>query len=139
MRIALISCTKLKETKPCVAANMYLPSPLFKKARKYVGAHYNRWYILSAEYGLLMPTHWVHPYDKTLNNMLADSIKEWSEMVFTDILSIRPTEVDFYAGERYRKYLIPLLEAESIKCNVPLKGMGIGEQLSWYKSKEESE
>jgi hypothetical protein len=139
MKIALISCTKLKETKPNFAANMYMPSPLFQKARKYVGARYNHWYILSAEYGLLMPTMWIHPYDRTLNNMPADLIKEWSEMVFRDIQSIRPTEVDFYAGERYRKYLFPLLEADGIRCNVPLKGMGIGEQLSWYKSKEESE
>jgi hypothetical protein len=116
-----------------------MPSQLFKKARKYVGANYNRWYILSAEYGLLAPAMWVHPYDKTLNNMNANDIKEWSEMVAADILTIRPTEIDFYAGAKYRKYLIPLLEAEGIKCNVPLKGMGIGEQLSWYKSKEESE
>jgi hypothetical protein len=138
MKIALLSCTKLKENKPCVAANMYLPSHLFKKARKYVGANYNYWYILSAEYGLLRPTQMIFPYDKTLNNMPAEDVKEWSEMVFRDIQSIRPTEVDFYAGERYRKYLIPLLEAEGIACNVPLKGMGIGEQLSWYKSKEEN-
>ena len=138
MRIALISCTKLKENKPCFAANMYMPSPLFRKAKEYVNKHYLYWYVLSAEYGLLMPTQWINSYNKTLNNMPADLIKEWSEMVFRDILTIRPTEVDFYGGERYRKYLIPLLEAEGIKCNVPLKGMGIGEQLSWYKSKEEN-
>ena len=70
--------------------------------------------------------------------MPAVAVKEWSARVFKDILTVRPTEVDFYAGERYRKYLIPLLEDAGIKCNVPLKGLGIGEQLSWYKSKEEN-
>jgi hypothetical protein len=118
---------------------MYMPSQLFKKARSYVGANYRFWFILSAEYGFVRPNDWIFPYDKTLNNMPADLIKEWSEMVFNDIMTIRPTEVDFYAGVKYRKYLIPLLEAEGIKCNIPLEGLGIGEQLSWYKSKEESE
>lgn len=138
MKIALISCTKLKESKSCFASQMYQPSPLFRKASAYAGRNYNYWYILSAEHGFIYPNSFIQPYDKTLNNMPAVAVKEWSARVFKDILTVRPTEVDFYAGERYRKYLIPLLEDAGIKCNVPLKGLGIGEQLSWYKSKEEN-
>jgi hypothetical protein len=65
--------------------------------------------------------------------MSAGEVLEWAEMVSNDILVMRPTEVDFYAGERYRKYLIPFLESEGIRCNVPLKGLGIGQQLQFYK------
>jgi hypothetical protein len=136
MKIALISCTKLKENKPCFAADMYMPSSLYKKARKYVSGRYNYWYILSAEYGLLMPTQWIQPYDKTFNNMSKEIKKtyqkEWSQMVFEDLIKLRPNEIDFYAGNEYRKYLIPLLEDQGIKCNVPLKGLGIGEQMKYY-------
>lgn len=132
MKIALISCTKLKENKPCVASNMYLPSHLFKKAKSYVSSRYNYWYILSAEYGLLRPNDWIHPYDKTLNNMSSDSVKEWSRVVFDDLMRINVSEIDFYTGERYRKYLIPMLEAEGMKCNIPLKGLGIGQQMQYY-------
>jgi hypothetical protein len=137
MKIALISCTKLKQNKPCFTSEMYEPSQLFKKAKNYVGKHYKYWYVLSAEYGLLRPTQWIYPYDKTLNNMSSDLRKEWSTMVFEDIITLRPNEVDFYAGEKYREYLIPMLETKEIKCNVPLQGLGIGQQLSWYKTKEE--
>lgn len=133
MKVALISCTKLKENKPCVASAMYMPSPLFKKAKAYVGERYKYWYILSAEYGLLRPNEWIFPYDKTLNKMRSDDIKEWAMMVFQDLKTLNVNEVDFYAGEKYRKYLIPMLEAEGIKCNVPLKGLGIGQQLQFYK------
>lgn len=136
MKIALISCTKLKRTDPCFAANMYMPSQLFRKAKSYVLQNYSHWYVLSAEYGLLRPLTQIFPYDKTLNNMPAADIKEWSKMVFNDLKAIRPNEIDFYAGEKYRKYLIPLLEAEGIKCNVPLKGLGIGQQLKFYKDRE---
>jgi hypothetical protein len=135
LKIALISCTKLKEKKPCVAANMYLPSQLFKKAKNYVGSRYNYWYILSAEYGLLRPNDWIYPYDKTLNNMSSELVKEWSILVFNDLISIRPNEIDFYTGERYRKYLIPMLEEKMIKCNIPLKGLGIGQQMQFYNER----
>jgi hypothetical protein len=138
MKIALISCTKLKEDKPCFAADMYMPSQLYKKARKYVSKSYKYWFILSAEYGLLRPTQWIHPYDKTLNKMSSADIKEWSQMVFDDLKTLNVQEIDFYAGDKYRKYLIPLLEAEGIKCDIPLKGLGIGQQLQFYKNKEEN-
>lgn len=133
MKIALISCTKLKETKPCTASHMYMPSNLFKKAKSYVGKNYLYWYILSAEYGFLHPNNYIAPYERTLNNMPSEKVKGWSEKVFEDIMKVRPTEVDFFAGEKYRKYLIPMLEAEGVKCNVPLKGLGIGQQLKFYK------
>ncbi len=38
-------------------------------------------------------------------------------------------EFVFLAGERYRKYLLPLLK----NVSVPLQGMGIGKQLAFYK------
>lgn len=136
MKIALISCTKRKENKPCFASEMYMPSQLFKKARKYTGQRYKYWFILSAEYGLLRPTQWIYPYNKTLNNMSANEIKEWSTLVFNDIKTLNVNEVDFYAGEKYRIYIIPMLEAEGITCNVPLKGLGIGQQLQFYKENE---
>lgn len=37
---------------------------------------------------------------------------------------------------RLNYFLRHLLEAEGIKCNVPLKGLGIGKQLQFYKQKE---
>jgi len=43
------------------------------------------------------------------------------------------TQVDFYAGTKYREYLIPALEQKGIICNVPLKGKAIGEKLQFYK------
>lgn len=132
MKIALISCTKLKQDKKCSAAHMYDPSPLFKKAKSYVSVRYNHWLILSAKHGALHPSQVIDPYDYTLNGAGVTELRLWSESVFQQIMRIRPSEVDFYAGKNYRKFLIPLLEQEGIVCNVPLEGKGIGEQLSFY-------
>jgi len=134
IKIALISCTKLKQTYQCEAQEMYLPSQLFKKASYYIKQqNYNNWFILSAKYGLLNPSDLIESYDLTLNNMKSIEVKKWSQKVFNQLINYDIYEIDFYAGEKYRKYLISLLEQRNIICNIPLKGLGIGQQLKFYK------
>jgi cytoplasmic iron level regulating protein YaaA (DUF328/UPF0246 family) len=133
LRIALISCTKLKQNYPCASSEMYQKSTLFKKASGYINElNYDKWFILSAKYGLVSPNEIIEPYDETLNNMKSTQIKVWSDSVLNELMKNTIEEVDFYAGEKYRKYIIPQLEGKGIKCNVPLKGLGIGQQLGFY-------
>lgn len=70
----------------------------------------------------------IAPYDMTLNNMKVTERRKWAEQVLEQIeaLHLNLTHIDFYAGEKYREYLIPNLEQKSISCNVPLQGKGIG-------------
>lgn len=135
MKVALVSCTKLKAKHQCKTREMYQESTLFKKAIKFIEQHdYDDWYVLSAKYGLLKQHDVIEPYDLTLNNMKVAERKNWSEKVIKqlDNLQINITQIDCYAGAKYREYLIPVLEDKGIVCNVPLKGKGIGEQLQYY-------
>ncbi|PGY09125.1 DUF6884 domain-containing protein [Bacillus sp. AFS031507] len=133
-KYALISCTKLKKDYPCPAKEMYLESQLFKKAVHYISKqNYDDWFILSAKYGLLHKDTLIEPYDITLNKMNSLQRKEWSRDVFDQLIKLEPQQLDFYAGKKYREYLIPLLENSWIQCNIPLEGKGIGEQLKFYK------
>lgn len=135
MKIALVSCTKLKQDHACKAKELYSPSSLFTKAVSFIEKQgYDDWFILSAKYGLLSKDTIVEPYDITLNNMIAKERKAWAAPVFEDILKLNPTQIDFYASEKYRQYLIPSLIEQGISCSVPLKGLGIGEQLHFYKN-----
>ncbi|MGV2885946.1 DUF6884 domain-containing protein [Paenibacillus taichungensis] len=132
-KIALISCTKKKQTYECPAQELYTPSSLFKKAKLYVQRQdYNGWFILSALHGLLSPDQVVEPYNQTLNNMSIADIRDWSKKVAQQLIALHPGEIYFYAGDNYRKELVPLLEEAGIVCHVPLKGKGIGEQLAFY-------
>ncbi|WP_253958155.1 DUF6884 domain-containing protein [Metabacillus halosaccharovorans] len=56
--------------------------------------------------------------------------KTWSELAIkqVDDLHLNLQQIDFYAGVKYREYLIPVFEQKGIECNVPLKGKGIGER-----------
>lgn len=135
MKIALVSCTKVKANYPCVAGEMYQQSTLFKKAIKFIEQKdYNEWFVLSAKHGLLKQHEIIEPYDITLNNMRASERRKWAELVLKQIenLKLNLLQVDFYAGVKYRQYLIPVLEQKGIECTVPLQGKGIGEQLKFY-------
>jgi len=137
MKIALVSCTKQKKEVPCSAEEMYMPSTLFKKITNYIKqTDIDDWYILSAKYGLLNKNTIISPYDVTLVKMNTEERKKWADRVGEELLSefTNQTEIYFFAGEKYRQYLIPILENSGFKCHVPLKGMQIGEQLQYLSN-----
>ena len=137
MRIALISCTKSKDSVPCMAKDMYLKSDLFTKASTYVKQNnYDNWFILSAKYGLLSKEEVIEPYNLTLKTMKTMERKQWSLKVLNQLEENVQGQycVDFYASKEYREYLIPELEKKGIKCTIPLEGKGIGKQLGFYKT-----
>lgn len=116
---------------------MYSASDLFRKAYVYCTKKYDNVAILSAKYGLLLPHDEIEPYNVTLNNMSIDQVKKWSDQVFQQLLVkielLGLGKVYFHAGKRYRQFIIPMLEKMNIECEVPLKTLGIGKQLAWYK------
>jgi len=116
---------------------MYSASDLFRKAYSYAVKNYDFVAILSAKYGLLFPDDKIEPYELTLNDMSSQQRKEWAGRVFNQMKSRLRLEdfvrVFLHAGKKYREELIPRLENISVKCETPLKHLGIGKQKAWYK------
>lgn len=134
MKIVLISCVAMKNNYPCAAHEMYV-SPLFKGAYAHAKKlHADKIFILSAKYGLLSEDDRIEPYNETLNNKPDKEIRIWADKVFAELqrkTDVSSDEFVFLAGERYRKYLVTRLK----NVEVPLKGLGIGKQLAYYKEK----
>jgi len=130
----LISCVGQKTTHSAPAKDLYR-SDWFIKARKYAENKGARWAILSAEHGLLMPGQIVEPYEKTLNAMCIADRQAWAEKTAQDIREKIPKGVvSILAGRKYREFLErPLVDA-GYYVEVPLLGMGIGQQLAWLNS-----
>jgi cytoplasmic iron level regulating protein YaaA (DUF328/UPF0246 family) len=130
MKHALISCVKTKLDRPARANELYI-SPLFQKSYAYAQAQQpDNIFILSAKHGLVEADEMIHPYDMTLNDMSSLERKAWSESVL-DLLD-RYTDItdDLFlilAGKKYREHLLPSLKHHEI----PLEGLGLGEQLRW--------
>jgi len=131
-KIVLISCVSKKLNTKERARDIYI-SPLFKYALKYSQSlNPEKIFILSAKYGLLNLNDEIEPYEKTLNSMKMQEMKEWAERVLNKLKQVSDLEKDefiFLAGEKYRKFLISNIKNSS----VPLKGLGIGKQLKFLK------
>jgi cytoplasmic iron level regulating protein YaaA (DUF328/UPF0246 family) len=133
-RIVLISCVSTKLDTKAKAKDLYI-SPLFKMNYAYAKSLApSAIYILSAKYGLVDPETTIDPYDETLNTMKSGQVKDWAIDVIDQMegkINFQKDEIIFLAGERYRKFLMPLCR----NAKVPLEGLGIGKQLGWLKKK----
>jgi cytoplasmic iron level regulating protein YaaA (DUF328/UPF0246 family) len=135
-KIVLISCVKTKLSYPAKAKNLYISS-LFKKLYAY-GKQLNpdAIFILSAKYGLLKSDDIIEPYELTLNNMPTKQVKAWSRNVIEKLGECTELQNDnfvFLAGDKYRRFLLPHIQ----HYEIPLKGLMIGQQLSWLKKRIE--
>jgi hypothetical protein len=147
MKVAFIGCSKRKMAYETRVEEMYWPSQLFRGAVKVVKSHhppYDAWFVLSAKYGLLQPDDVIDPYDLTLKKMGVNARRAWAKMVLRQIDNLRQdssvfpspiTQATFYCGAAYREFLIPQLERGKVHCEVPIRGMTMGQQLKFYKEK----
>jgi len=134
MRVAFVSCVKTKSTTPELAEHLYI-SPWFRMAREWARRNSDRWFILSAEYGLVEPTRLIAPYERTLSKMRVGDRSYWADRVVEQIDDLKLTGNWAYvlAGEAYRRFLMWPLEDRFGRVSVPMEGLQMGEQLSWLK------
>jgi hypothetical protein len=132
--IVLITCVKKKRDFRCKAEDLYI-SPFFKKNLAYAKSlNPDKIFILSAKYGLLHLDSEIDTYDLTLNSFKTEELKNWAEGTLQQLKYETDLNMDkfiFLAGDRYRKFLLPRLE----NYEIPFKGLGIGKQLQFLKSK----
>lgn len=130
--VYLVSCVSKKREQACAARDLYV-SDLFRKARRFAEMSRCQWFILSAEHGLVAPEQVISPYERTLNTMPSADRRSWGERVAAQLAEAVPnlSRVVFLAGKRYREYLDPHLASRGVEVSVPMKGLRIGEQLSW--------
>lgn len=136
--IGLVGCASTKLRRPAPARDLYT-SALFKKASAHAEATCERWFILSAKHGLVRPDDVLEPYDVKLGRSTprhpetdGPLIHEWARRV-RDQLALELRDLDspsllVLAGEQYRTILYP---HSPWPFTVPMKGLGLGEQLSW--------
>lgn len=130
--IVLVSCVKSKLTHAAQARELYT-SALFRKARDIVEASGARWFILSALYGLVAPDATIAPYEFTLNTLRVSERRAWATKVLEKLLPATTgyQRVVFFAGERYREFLVKPLEQHGLTIEVPMEHLAFGEQLAW--------
>jgi len=132
-----VSCTKSKRDRAVKPKELYMPSAFFRKAREYVEANHDAWYILSAKHHLLEPDgESIEPYEETLSGASVDRKRKWAETVFNQIrdegVLTDGNRLVFHAGRDYHDELSPLLAGTGVEIVVPTDGLRFGETLAWY-------
>lgn len=133
-RIVLLACVATKLPHAAPARELY-NSPLFKSSLRYAESlHPEDIVILSAKHYVVPLNKVLKPYNKTLLNMPQDEVREWAVQVLKILADKYDLDNDKFiilAGDKYRKYITP----ELAHWSAPLKGLRIGQQLSWYIKK----
>jgi hypothetical protein len=138
-RVVLVSCVSRKLTHPAPAADLY-QSAWFKKARRYAELHAERWYILSAKHGLLIPDQVIEPYDLSLYPLDGRQRQRWAREVLALLLQVtdkRQDKITVLAGSLYRAPLVRWLKNIGYTVHVPMEGLGIGQQLRWLNEQNQ--
>ena len=137
-KVVLISCVSKKLHHKSKAQDLYV-SPLFQKNLQYAKSlNPDKIFILSAKYNLLRLNDEIDPYDKTLNKMRSNEIKEWANSVLNQMeksTDIENDEFIFLAGNNYRKFLLPHLK----HYKIPMLGLSICKQLQWLSKRIKNE
>ena len=140
MEVGLVSCTKSKREEAAKPKDLYLESAFFRKARQYVEANHDAWYILSAKHYLLDPNgEPIEQYDETLSGASVGTKRAWAETVFkqlrADGLLGDENRLVFHAGQNYHEELTPLLSETGVEFTVPTDELQFGETLAWYNNR----
>lgn len=136
VRVGLVGCVSEKQTSPAPAASLYT-SPLFNGRRQWVERTCDRWFILSALHGLIDPSTTLEPYDLSLIYVGAQQRREWSAQVLAQLDRVlgdlSGLEFEIHAGAAYRDFgLVDGLAQRDATVEVPMAGLGIGQQLGAY-------
>jgi|SRR5581483_6795332 len=133
LTVGLIACTKKKlaASGEVPARTLYSASALFRAALAYCERAYDQVFVLSARYGLVELDQPLRTYDESLATAPALVRRVWAVRVYDEIKrrDLLDAHFSFHAGVNYREPLIRSL----MHTDVPLAGLGIGQQLSWYK------
>jgi hypothetical protein len=116
----LVACSRAKLGMISPAQDLYC-SAWFRLVRLVV--QHEPWAILSAKHGVVMPMRLIEPYDVTLNGQPKAARQAWAVGVLATVPIAERYRI--WGGRDYFEFLAGPLRAE-----LPLKGLGIGQQLS---------
>jgi hypothetical protein len=133
--VVLIGCVKSKLARPAPARDLYT-SALFKKQRVYAEESGARWFVLSAEYGLVEPQQIIEPYELHLSSTTPTYRTEWARRVVDELTAtiggLRGKVTEIHAGSSYTDAVRDGLTKAGATVTEPLAGLTIGKRLAWY-------
>jgi len=140
----LVACSAKKGASPAPARDLY-QGPEYRAARRYVEAHQEEahpgtrvdWMILSALHHAIEPDATIAPYDARIPQATGDHYRWGQHAAGTIRLKYgrRLSRVVILAPAAYADGVRPHLEAIGADVEEPLRGLGQGYRLGWFKAR----
>jgi hypothetical protein len=130
--VVLVAEVRKKVAREVQAKDLF-DGPWFTTARSYVESLDLPWAILSTRYGLLDPEQMTSWYGESLENFGFRDRQAWAEQASRLIHLGAGAKVTILAGQVFREYLEPILQARGMEIDVPLKGISGGQQKRWLQ------
>jgi len=135
--VVLVGCVKTKRPEATPAKDLYT-SALFKKERAYAERNGKRWFILSAQHGLVGPEEMLEPYDLQLSRTTTQYRRDWGARVVEQLRSavgpLAGVAIEIHAGAAYADAIHEGLCAAGAIVVAPLRGLTMGRRLQWYST-----
>ncbi len=137
--IGLVGCVKTKVDHASPARDLYV-SDLFLGRRAAVEGRSDRWFILSAEHGLVEPEERIEPYEKALTKASRQERREWAARVLAALVTklgdLSRYAFEIHAGADYFAFgLRDGLNRAGAHVAIPTERLTQGEQLRYYAQK----
>lgn len=129
--IGLVACSAGKLDRAAPARELYT-SDLFRKSLAFARSCCSATYVVSALYGLVEIEQVIEPYDKTVARMSVVERTRWAAEIAEQVIARHGRELyAILAGKAYAYPLYCELFDRGGFITEPLRGMQIGERLSW--------
>ncbi|SDI91006.1 uncharacterized HhH-GPD family protein [Frankineae bacterium MT45] len=132
--IVLVGCARQKQQRPSRASDLYT-SDAYRKRRLIATAVAPRWFILSAEHGLVEPNEWLAPYDLYLGDTSMEYRSAWGNWcvarLHAKVGDLHGISVLVLAPAAYANAIRSPLREAGATSSEPLAGLRQGEQASW--------
>lgn len=133
----VLGCVKRKRAVGSPAADLYR-SPLWERRRRYAEASGLPWFIFSARHGLICPDERIEPYDVAMRDVPGRARRilgeQAAQRLQADVGPLAGRLVEVHAGALYVDALREPVERRGGSIVVPTAGLGIGQQLRWYRA-----
>tara|TARA_R100000152_G_C6779379_1_gene210950 strand:+ start:867 stop:1280 length:414 start_codon:yes stop_codon:yes gene_type:complete len=128
--IGIIGCGSKKQIKKCRAEDMYLGS-FFKMSTSIVKKTTERYFILSAKYGVLNPSDIIEPYELKITDLKTEQYRRWIFQNSKRLQQLINKNETIYslASDRYNNALY------QFNVYAPMTGLTMGYRNSWLRKK----
>ena len=144
--IAIIQCVSGKKDEKLPARELY-DTDFFDKMRSYAESAADRYWILSAEHGLIEPDDEIEPYDTDARELSDDEKAKLQNQIGAKLHQDDGVfwngRLEIVVSEPYRELLerafgataplTPSRMPDNCQIAYPCEGMGIGEKKAWLK------